>query len=65
MSASWISQDHPYYALTDDHGAFTLADVPPGNYSLEAWHEPLGQTIIPVTVAANAVARVTLEMTSR
>jgi hypothetical protein len=34
MSAWWISQDHPYYALTDYIGAFTLADVPPGNYTL-------------------------------
>jgi hypothetical protein len=65
MSAWWISQDHPYYALTDDHGAFTLADVPPGNYTLEAWHETLGKTTAAVTVAANAVARVTLEMTSQ
>jgi hypothetical protein len=65
MSAWWISQEHPYYALTDEHGAFTLTDVPPGTYTLEAWHETLGKTTTPVTVSAKAVARVTLEMTSQ
>jgi len=65
MGAWWISQEHPYYALTDSHGAFTLTDVPPGTYTLEAWHETLGKTTAPVVVAADAVARVTVEMTNR
>jgi hypothetical protein len=32
--------DHPYYAVTDDSGAFTIKDVPPGEYTVEVWHEP-------------------------
>jgi Polysaccharide lyase family 4, domain II len=32
--------DHPYYAVTDDKGAFTIKDVPPGEYTVELWHEP-------------------------
>jgi hypothetical protein len=31
--------DHPYYAVTDEHGNFKLTDVPPGDYQIEAWHE--------------------------
>jgi hypothetical protein len=31
--------NHPYYAVTDEHGRFSLADVPPGEYELVAWHE--------------------------
>jgi hypothetical protein len=31
--------DHPYYAVTDANGAFTIDGVPPGRYTLHAWHE--------------------------
>ena len=34
--------DHPYFALTDAEGRFSLSKVPPGVYVLEAWHERLG-----------------------
>jgi hypothetical protein len=30
---------HPYYVVTNDSGRFELADVPPGEYELVAWHE--------------------------
>ena len=29
----------PYFATTDDQGAFTLRDVPPGRHGVVAWHE--------------------------
>lgn len=32
--------DHPYFAVTDEAGAFTIKDVPPGEYTVELWHEP-------------------------
>ena len=32
---------HPYYAITDSEGRFRLDDVPPGEYTLVAWHEPV------------------------
>lgn len=63
MGAWWISQEHPYYALTDPNGAFVLDNVPPGNYTLEAWHETLGRVSRKVSVAPNGVLDVTLEMT--
>ncbi len=34
--------DHPYFALTDAEGNFSLVNVPPGVYVIEAWHERLG-----------------------
>jgi hypothetical protein len=30
---------NPFYAITDDKGAFTLKGLPPGNYTIGAWHE--------------------------
>jgi hypothetical protein len=31
--------NHPYYAITDEHGEFQLTGVPPGEYEIVAWHE--------------------------
>jgi hypothetical protein len=31
--------NHPYYAITDEHGEFRLTNVPPGEYEIVAWHE--------------------------
>jgi hypothetical protein len=39
---------HPYFAVTDASGAFRIPNVPPGKYTIVAWHEqygPLTQTI--------------------
>ena len=33
---------NPYYALVGADGRFEIADVPPGKYSLRAWHPALG-----------------------
>lgn len=33
--------DHPYFAVTDDRGNFTIDSLPPGTYSVRVWHERL------------------------
>lgn len=35
--------DHPYAAVTDEEGAFVIRDIPPGTYTVGAWHEALGK----------------------
>jgi hypothetical protein len=32
--------EHPFFAVTDDKGTFSIKNVPPGDYTLELWHEP-------------------------
>ena len=39
MSAWLIVHDSPYVAVTDEQGAFRIADVPPGTYRVTMWHE--------------------------
>ncbi len=39
MRAYILSFDHPYVAITDENGRFHLDQVPPGSYTLTAWHE--------------------------
>jgi plastocyanin len=40
---AWVSVfDHPYFAISDKDGKFTIKNVPPGKYTLEAAHRKLG-----------------------
>ncbi|MBI3073027.1 MAG: hypothetical protein HYY84_13015 [Deltaproteobacteria bacterium] len=39
MSAFILVVDHPYHHVTNDKGEFKLTDVPPGEYTIRAWHE--------------------------
>ena len=34
--------DNPYYAVTDQDGAFSIGDLPPGTYRVKVWHPILG-----------------------
>lgn len=52
MHAYVVVVDHPYVAVTGTDGAFTIPDVPPGTYTLEAWHPTLGLRTAKITVKA-------------
>ena len=41
---------HPYFAVTGADGSFKLDGVPPGTYTVEAWHERFGTKTAQVTV---------------
>jgi plastocyanin len=47
---------HPFFAVSGENGAFTIANVPPGTYTIEAWHEKMGTQTASVTVADGAAA---------
>ena len=42
---------HPFFAVTGPDGAFSIKGLPPGKYTLEAWHEKYGTQDVEVTVA--------------
>ena len=51
--AGWLfAIGHPYYAVSRKSGKFTLKNVPPGTYKLQAWHGVLGTQVQTVTVPA-------------
>ena len=57
--------DHPYFAVTKADGTFAIDGVPPGKYTLVAWHERTGRTAQPVDIAANGAAKVTLSLSGK
>jgi plastocyanin len=53
MSAWAAVLTHPYYAVTGKDGKFSIPNLPPGTYEIEAWHEKLGTQKGTVTVGAS------------
>jgi plastocyanin len=52
MHAKVFVMDNSYFAVSDENGAFSLKGLPPGTYTLEAWHEKFGTKTATVTVTA-------------
>jgi hypothetical protein len=56
---AWVGvEPHPYFNVTSDTGAFTIANVPPGHHQIRAWHERYGWLTKTVDVKAGATATV-------
>lgn len=42
--------EHPFFAVTTNGGTFELKGLPPGTYTIEAWHEKAGTQTQQVTI---------------
>src|SRR5262245_11245732 len=48
---AWVGvMDHPFFGVSGANGRVTLAGLPPGTYTVEAWHEKLGTKSQQVTI---------------
>lgn len=44
MTAFVFVMDHPFFAVTGEDGKFSIDDLPPGEYTIAAWHEVYGES---------------------
>jgi hypothetical protein len=51
---------HPYYTVTSKSGMFDLKGLPPGRYTIEAWHEKYGTQDQIVTVGPKESKNISL-----
>jgi len=55
---AWVSVfDHPYFGVSGADGKFTIKNVPPGKYTLEAAHRKLGVQSAEIEVKAEGAAQ--------
>lgn len=57
---SWMAVlPHPYHSVSQMNGTFNIANLPPGTYTLVAWHEKYGEQEQQVQVGAKEQKQVT------
>ena len=54
--------DNPYFAVTDKDGNFKISNLPPGKYTVEAFHLKAGAATQEITVDGDKKADFTLEV---
>ncbi len=65
MTGWIVVTDHPFVAVTDEKGGFTIKDIPAGNYKVEIWHETLGKQVKEVSVKAKEEAKLSVELAKK
>jgi plastocyanin len=56
--------DHPFFAVSDADGNFTIKNLPAGDYTLGVWHERLGGADQKVSLAEGATQTVPVPLTA-
>ena len=55
---AWVTVvDHPYFAVSGADGKFSIKNVPPGKYTLEATHRKLGVQTAEIEVKADGTTQ--------
>ena len=62
----WMSSymgvlDHPFFSVSGTDGSYSIDNLPPGDYVVEAWHEELGTQTQNVTVDASGEVEATFD----
>ena len=53
----------PYFAVTGNKGSFSIKNLPPGDYVIEAWHERLGAQTQNVTIGEKETKKISFTFT--
>lgn len=63
MTGYVFSMAHPFFAVTDENGHFSIDGLPAGEYTLVSWHETYGEQETTVTVDEGAASEATFTYT--
>ena len=61
MRAYLFVMEHPYFAVTDAQGRFTIKGLPSGNYTLAIWHEAFAEQEQKITVKSGGLKDIEFE----
>lgn len=62
MRAYAVVHDSAAFAVTDEAGHFAIGNLPPGRYTLEAWHPVLGTRSLDIQIGSGGKAGVTARL---
>lgn len=65
MVAFAIAEPTAFYAQAGSDGRFEIANVPPGKYTLHAWHDRGGTREMPIEVGSQGAGSLTIELDAR
>src|SRR6476620_1758074 len=55
-----VVAEHPFYAVTNEQGEFSLENVPRGKYTMQVWQESLGTVTQQVVVGDKGITTVSV-----
>ena len=53
--------DHPFFAISDESGNYRMEGLPPGHYTVVAWHERFGEKTVDVQLVAGEARAVSFD----
>ena len=56
---------HPFFAVSSKDGSFSIAGLPPGDYTLVAWHETLGEQTVTFQIGSAETKSIELAFPTR
>jgi hypothetical protein len=65
MTAYVGVEPHPYFNVTDQGGAFTIANVPAGRQQIRTWHERYGWLTKTIDVKPGGTATIDFAYTGK
>lgn len=65
MFGFMMTPEHPYAVVVNEDGSYTLDDVPPGDYTILAWHPRFGLKEAKVTVPPGGKAQASFAFSAR